>query len=347
MSSGDSAPAARSSHAHKPRLGRGLSSLIIDSTAEAVHTHREPIQVPVPAAAAPAAAPPAPAAASPAVERDPAEIRVDHIAPNPYQPRRAFSELELAELADSIARQGVLQPLIVCRASDPAAEKPYTLIAGERRLRAAKLADLSAVPCVVRSPSQREMLEWALVENIHRADLNPIDRGMAYREYMDRFTLTQAQAAERLGQARATVANYLRLIVLPLTIQNWIASGELSLGHAKILAGITMGDRELIDLANRVCKESLSVRQLEEVVGGSRPAVTVPQQVEAERKTQQREVVKTAYIRDLEDQLTRTVGTRVAIRPGRAKNTGRLIIDYYNLDDFDRILGGLGVSVES
>ena len=176
-----------------PRLGRGLSSLISSSssTSQAGGARQgegryEPM------------APDGPT-------ND--EIAVDQISPNPFQPRHRFDEDALTDLAASISQQGILQPLVIARATSEDADRPYMLIAGERRLRAAQQAGLDTVPCVVRTPSRQQVLEWALVENIQRRDLNTMERAAAYREYIDRFELTQAEAAERLGQARTTVTN--------------------------------------------------------------------------------------------------------------------------------------------
>ncbi len=324
----------------RPRLGRGLSSLISTSASAPAPPPAPPTDAP-PAGAAPAPDAPAAAAAAPppaAPDPRPSEVPVGDIAPNPYQPRREFTEQELAELTASVAQQGILQPLLIARASGPDATTPYVLIAGERRLRAARRAGLATVPCVLRQATPQEMLEWALVENIHRADLNPIERATAYREYMERFSLTQADAAEKLGQARATVANYLRLLDLPDPLPLLIASGTLSFGHAKVLAGLAgQSDRQKA-LALEVIEDGLSVRELEAIVAEPDPEPRAPARPRPPRPP---------YLVDVEEQLTRTVGTRVAIRPGRAKNSGRIVIDYYSLDDFDHIVAALGARLES
>ena len=326
------------SHSSKPRLGRGLSSLIGNLTAQpAADEHYESAETPQPISAA-TLTPPA-AAAEPMATGKPLEIAVDQIAPNPYQPRREFDPEQLAELTDSIATQGVLQPLIVVPAGEEEESYDYILIAGERRLRAARLADLMTVPCVVRSASRQEMFEWALIENIQRSDLNAVERAEAYRDYMNRFDITQIQAAERLGQARATVANYLRILDLHESVQKMLLAGELTFGHAKVLASLAGDVTRQTALARRAVAKRLSVRQLEGLIAAARTAR--PEPAAAPRGS------KAPYIVDLEEQLTHTVGTRVTIKPSRAKNTGRLIIDYYNLADFDRITASLGLNVES
>jgi len=319
----------------KPRLGRGLSSLINGLTrAPAEEEHYEPAQPPQPVAAAPTSA------AEAAATGKPLEIAVDQIAPNPYQPRREFDPEQLAELTDSIATQGVLQPLIVVPAGEEEESYDYILIAGERRLRAARLADLMTVPCVVREASRQEMFEWALIENIQRSDLNAVERAEAYRDYMNRFDLTQVDAAERLGQARATVANYLRILDLHESVQKMLLGGELTFGHAKVLAALAGDVTRQTALARRAVKKSLSVRQLEGLIAAAQTARPEPSAATAR-------TAKPAYIVDLEEQLTHAVGTRVTIKPARAKNTGRLMIDYYNLEDFERITTALGLNVES
>lgn len=272
----------------------------------------------------------------------PQEVLIDSIAPNPYQPRREFPAGELAELAASIVQHGILQPLLVMPAGDPAASHPYILVAGERRLRAARQAGLTAVPCVVREATERQMLEWSLIENIQRSDLNAVERAQAYRNYMDRFGLTQAEVAERTGEARATIANYLRILDLCDDVQRALLAGELTFGHTRALAGLAGQDQLQRTLAQRITEQGLSVRQAESLVAiAQQPAATsTPAAARPSR-------AKPPYISDLEARLTQAVGTRVVIAPGRAKNTGRIVVEYYSLDDFDRIAAGLGLSPEA
>ena len=326
------ADTTKSTHA-RPRLGRGLSSLISSSVAptqmEGQYQSDEPLGDPQADTEIHPAAPP------------PGEIAVPlaDIAPNPYQPRRQFNEAELAELADSIAQQGIIQPLIVVKNTEPDSATPYTLIAGERRLRAARLAALQTAPCIVRQATRQQMLEWALIENIQRSDLNPLERAEAYHQYMARFSLTHAQVAERLGQPRATISNYLRLLDLPGPCRELISQDRLSFGHAKVLAGLAERPQLQIRLARRVAAKGLSVRHLEALAAGStQPA--------AEAATRPALAAKPPYVRDLEQRLTHAVGTRVAIRPGRTANTGRIVVEYYSLDDFDRIAQRLGLDAD-
>lgn len=309
------------------RLGRGLSSLISSSS---------------PVASTPAEEDPHGRYESTATPNTlTRDIPIDQISPNPFQPRRQFDEDALTDLAASITQQGILQPLVVAPATADA-DRPYTLVAGERRLRAAQQAGLDAVPCVVRTPTRQQILEWALVENIQRTDLNPLERAQAYREYIDRFELTQAEAAERLGQARTTVTNHLRLLDLADEVQTLIRDGRLTFGHAKVLATLIGNPAPQTELAKRTVKDGLSVRQLEALVATAQGGAKAPGDSPSKTAPD-----KSAYLVELEEQLTRTIGTRVKIRPGRSKNAGRIIIDYYNLDDFDRIANTLGLELES
>lgn len=316
----------------RPRLGRGLTSLISSSVANPVEG-----QYQSDAAVADADQPAATDQA--VINGGGATLPLAEIGPNPYQPRRQFDEADLAELADSIAQQGIIQPLIVVKNINADRDLPYTLVAGERRLRAARLAGLQTAPCIIRQATGQQMLEWALVENIHRSDLNPLERAQAYHQYMDRFSLTHAQAGERLGQPRATISNYVRLLDLPESCQDLLSQGRLTFGHAKILAGLVGQPKLQVRLAKRTADKGLSVRHLEAL------AVGLAQRAGAAASEKPRPS-KPPYIHDLEQRLTQAVGTRVSIRPGRTKSTGRIIIEYYSLDDFDRIAQGLGLGAE-
>ncbi len=322
------------------RLGRGLSSLIHSSVAaDETDPHalsRAAGYLPegghVSAEASPKAEPAAGV---------PLEVPVDAIAPNPHQPRRTFQPEALAELAASIRQQGVLQPVLVVRSSGDDGQAPYVLIAGERRLRAAREAGLATIPCLVREASDRQMMEWSLIENIQRSDLNAVERAQAYRHYMDRFSLTQADVAERTGESRANVANYLRILDLCDEVQVMLVSASLTFGHARALAGLAGQAEVQQKLAKRIVGEGLSVRQAEQIVAAAHDPQAAPA-----GKARREAIGKPPYIQDVENRLTQAVGTRVAITPGRAKNTGRIAIDYYSLDDFDRIAGWLGFEAD-
>ena len=250
----------------KRRLGRGLSSLVTNSVqiADDDQTYQHVTGLPPivkPATDTPASSP------EPTVNN---EIATDSILANPFQPRHSFDEEQLAELAQSILQQGILQPLIVSPSHD-GADKPYMLIAGERRLRAAQQLNMPTVPCIVRKASRQQMLEWALVENIQRADLSPLDNATSYRDYIDRFNLTQAQAAERLGTSRADIANHLRILDLPDSVLVLLSDSTLSFGHAKVLAGLAGQPNRQESLASKVVKKGLSVRQLEGLIEADSP----------------------------------------------------------------------------
>ncbi|MHC4983293.1 MAG: ParB/RepB/Spo0J family partition protein [Planctomycetota bacterium] len=323
----------RSEASKKPRLGRGLSSRIVNSAEAADESAYRRVTGLPPVGKVPRDT----AGGSPAAEKL-RDVPLEQIGPNPHQPRQDFEPQQLAALAESISKQGLLQPLIVAESSQPAAAHRYLLVAGERRLRAARQLNLPSVPCLVRQATPRQMLEWALIENIHRTDLNPIERAEAYRNYVDRFALTQDQAAEKLGQPRSTVANYLRLLDLCDDVRQMVIDGRLSFGHAKVLAGLVNQPARQLALARKAAARQLSVRRLEGLVSVAEAAAGAPS-IKAR-------AAKPAYIRDLEAQLSQALGTRVTIQPGRAKQTGRVVIEYYSLDDFDRIAAALGAKLE-
>lgn len=323
---------------HKPpRLGRGLSSLIRSSApADPSDGQYEPTDT-SPLASAAAALP---ASAKPAGLI--AMLPLDAIARNPYQPRRSFDEPALQRLADSIGAHGLLQPVLVAELVEAEDGKRYRLIAGERRLLAALKAGLAEIPCIVRTATRRQTLELALVENIHRADLNPLERARAYRDLADHFGLTQEQVADAIGEPRPTVANYLRILDLCDAVQSLLLDGSLTFGHAKVLVSVPAADGTQLDLARRAAEEDLSVRQLEALAKAAQEGRPPP--AHKERRGPQ---MKAPYIQDVERQLTEAVGTKVHIRPGRARHRGRIVIEYYSLDDFDRIAGLLGAEIDS
>jgi ParB family chromosome partitioning protein len=330
------------------RLGRGLSSLIRSSTdVEANHSYESMVAAPVAPAPIPAPVqPPAVAIATPDSPKPDGNgthlLPVDQIRPNPYQPRRQFEPEALAELSASIKAYGLLQPVVVVKGPDGDGDAFY-LVAGERRLRAARQAGVQHIPCVVRQSSRQEMLELALIENIHRRDLDAMEKANAYRSLMDQFAMTQQDVAARVGQPRATVANYLRLLELCDDIQAMIRTGQLSFGHAKVISSLAgMADKQLF-AAEMVARDNLSVRKLEDLVqaiqGGTLDA--------AAAKTPKGVRAVTPYLADVERQLTQAIGTKVTIKQGRAKHSGRIMIEYYNLEDFDKIASAFGAKIES
>ncbi len=247
-------------------------------------------------------------------------VALSEILPNPYQPRTDFAEEDLAELADSIKRNGLLQPLLVRRKGDGR----YELIAGERRLRAARLAGLQQVPVIVRHCTDQEAMEFALVENLQRKDLNPMETARAYHRLLREFGLTQDALAQRVGKDRSSVANLVRLIHLPSEIQQDIEAGRLTVGHAKVLLALDEPEEQL-RVARRIAAESLSVRQAEQWIARAARA----------RRTRRRGSRASAYP-DLELRLQRRLGTRVAITKGR--RGGTLVIHYFTPEDLDRLI---------
>lgn len=263
----------------------------------------------------------------PSAEPEPAgktvvEIPVSRVHPNPSQPRQEFDPDALAELADSVSRNGILQPIIVRPDADG-----YELIAGERRWRAAVQAGMTTIPAIVRPASDNESLELSLIENIQRQDLNPIEQARAYKELIERFALTQEEAAARLGKKRPSVANLLRLLDLPQDIQADVSRGTLSMGHARALLALPDAPEQR-RLAARVKKDDLSVRQTERLVND---------RLRRRRPSRQPDA-KATHILDLERQLRESLGTRVTIAQHKHDHSGRIVVDYFSRDDFDRIL---------
>ncbi|MDZ7815151.1 MAG: ParB/RepB/Spo0J family partition protein [Planctomycetota bacterium] len=250
------------------------------------------------------------------------EIPVERIEPNPWQPRKEFDEEKLAELATSIKNSGVISPIVVRREGDR-----YVLVAGERRLKAAKIAEIKRIPAIVRNVDDREMVEIALVENIQREDLNPMDKALAYHNLMTRFDYTQEQVSERLGQKRSTVANFLRLLKLPGEVQQSVREGSITMGHARALLSIEDMAQQL-RVAERIQKDDLTVREVERIVSKAHVKGTDrPKKVEAEPDP---------HIADVEERLRQYFGTRVVVRHGKKK--GKIVIDYYDTADLNRIL---------
>ncbi|HPD14995.1 MAG TPA: ParB/RepB/Spo0J family partition protein [Planctomycetota bacterium] len=251
------------------------------------------------------------------------EIPVAKVRPNPNQPRHEFDQDSLGELVESVTRNGVIQPIIV-----RALEDGYELIAGERRWRAAQLAGLATIPAIVRPASENESLELALIENIQRQDLNPMEQARAYKNLIERFSLTQEEAAARLGKKRSSVANILRLLDLPTDIQDAVSRGTLSMGHARAL--LALPDRaEQVRLAARIQRDDLSVRQTEQIVND---------RLKRARSHQSTTEPKPAYITDLEGKLREALATRVTILPHKHDEGGRIVVDFFTKDDFQRLL---------
>lgn len=249
------------------------------------------------------------------------EIAVDDIVPNPYQPRKTFDPEKLEELANSIHQYGVIQPIIVRRLA-----KGFELVAGERRWRASQRAGLKTMPVVVRDYGDSEMMEIALIENLQREDLNPIEEAISYRRLMEEFGLTQEEVAKKLGRSRSLIANTIRLLQLPEKVQSFVSRGTLSMGHAKALLALPDADVQQ-DAANRVIEEDLTVRDIEEIV---RKATA--KKAKNKKKVQHREI----SLVDAEEKLKIFFGTQVKIKPGNIKS--KIEIEYYSQEDLERIL---------
>ena len=247
------------------------------------------------------------------------DVPLDRIVPNRYQPRHMFEPGELAQLAESVKRNGVLQPVLVRRKADGL----FELIAGERRYRAAKLAGLKSIPAVVRNSSDEQSMELALIENLQREDLNPMEEARAYSRLVTEFGLTQETLAQRFGKDRSSVANSLRLLNLPNEIKELVESIKLSMGHAKVLLGMSRPELQ-IKLAKLIIDGQLSVRQAEQLIASDLRA--------GKSKHSARKI--TAYP-DLEEKLRKRLGTKVAIHKGR--KGGRIEIHYFEPADLDRL----------
>lgn len=249
-------------------------------------------------------------------------IPVGDIHPNPRQPRHTFDPAEIASLAGSIREHGVLQPLIV----SPAGEDQYTLIAGERRLMAARQAGLETVPVIVREAGDQQHLELALVENIQREDLGPLEAAEAYRQLIDEFGLTQEDVAKRVGKSRTAVANTLRLLNLPEAVSKALAGGQISEGHARALLGLATPQSQENALQT-IVRNDLNVRQTEELVrrlSGQKPSSTPRAGLPPE-------------LFELEEKLRNRLGTRVQLRP--TQKGGTMVIHYYSDEELDALIG--------
>lgn len=310
----------------KPRLGRGLRSLIsVDIPND--DTPALPSEVPSVLTDQGNDAKAPPAAELPIGQRV-IELALGQVRPNPHQPRRDFDESALKELAASLKTNGVIQPIVVRQLADG-----FELIAGERRLRAAKLAGLSTVPAIVKEVDGLTQAQWALVENIQRESLNAIDRAEAYRTLLSQLVLSHAELAHRLGEDRTTITNHLRLLDLAAPVRNLIRQGQLSLGHAKVLAGVADVMKQDL-LAKEVVEKGLSVRALEGIIqstGNAGPAKPA-------------KAGSTPHIRNLEKSISGQLGMRVNVR-SKSNNKGSLVINYTSLDQFDDLMNRLGVKL--
>ena len=247
-------------------------------------------------------------------------LEISRIFPG-EQPRKIFRDNSLKELAASIKEKGILQPIIVSRVGDGS----FRLIAGERRWRAAQIAGLKKIPAIVKNVASKDSLEIALIENIQREDLNPIEEAEAFNRLVKDFNLTQEEVSEKVGKERATVANYLRLLKLPDEIKSLISDSSLSMGHARAILSIE-GRANQLQAARRIIKKGLSVREAESLAKNGAP-----------KKSKTRSAHKDPQIASLEDKLIKSLGTKVRIQH-KGEKGGRIEIEYYSLDELDRLL---------
>jgi len=305
-------------------LGKGLESLLPKRPA--------PVAAEVPSISA-VAAPSQPAGR-------PLEIPLDHIDRNPWQTRTHFDEVRLAELAQSIAVSGVVQPVVV-RPIPPSPTLPpgqnpqrYQLITGERRWLASRKAGKETIPAIVRQVADEQVLEMTIVENLQRTDLNPMEQARAYQRLSNEFKLTQEQMAVRTGKERASVANFLRLLRLPESVQSKVESGDLSFGHARALLALENADA-INAAAQKVMALSFSVRQTENYVQG----LIHPEEKEKKQKAAAQQT-EDPNVREAEARIRRSLGLKVRIEDNKGK--GRVVIEYSGLEDFDALLTALG-----
>ncbi len=255
------------------------------------------------------------------------ELLIDEIVPNPQQPRKDFNDEKLAEMVDSIRENGIIQPIVVQKGKNG-----YELIAGERRWRASKKAGLKKIPAIVREASTSESLALALIENIHRHDLNPMEEASAYYRLATDLGMTQEEIARKMGKNRATVANFLRLVKLPKVVQEDLSSGRLTMGHARALLGLE-SEKGLEVLRREIIQQDLNVRQTERRVRVFNDSHGRQQAASRQGKTSGGK--KDIFLKNQEKELERTLGTKVEIQQG--KKGGKLVITYYSDEDLSRI----------
>lgn len=272
-------------------LGRGLESLFVDNSVEEINSATN-------------------------------KLKIMEIEPNHDQPRKIFDEKALSELADSISQHGVLQPLVV----RPMTNGGYQLVAGERRWRAARIAGLSEVPVIIKELTDEETIEIAMIENLQREDLNPLEEALGYSYMMDELKITQEEAAEKVGKSRPAIANALRLLKLPEEIQEMVKNNLISAGHARALLGFSTKE-EMISTANLIIKEDISVRQIEALVKEAKKAPAKPK---AEKK-------RDKFFSEVELALVDNLGRKVKIKENGKKGSGILEIEFFDKDDLESL----------
>lgn len=249
------------------------------------------------------------------------KIALQKLVVNPFQPRKLFDDEAITELAQSISEHGIIQPIVVRKKG-----KKYEIVVGERRFRAAKLANLEEIPAIVKDLTEEQMMELAILENLQREDLTPIEEAEAYESLIEKLNFTQEELAKRLGKSRPYITNHLRLLQLPDEVRDLVNSGQLSMGHGRTLLGLK-NKRRIPEVANKVIKQSLNVRQLE---------VYIKQLNEEVSRETDKPKKKDIFVQATETQLREYFGTNVQIR--KSKNKGKIEIEFYSEDDLERIL---------
>lgn len=278
----------------KRGLGRGLSALIPDNIeADLLNTEESKEQV--------------------------VELDINLIVPNKNQPRKEFEKVSLEELKNSIQQYGIIQPIVVRKVEDK-----YEIIAGERRWRAAREASFDKIPCIIKEVDEKEAIKLAIIENIQREDLNPIEEANAFKSLMNTYNLKQEEVAEAVGKSRSYVANSLRLLNLDEEIQDYISEGKISTGHAKALLGVR-NKKDRLSIAKTIIDKKLNVRETEKLVSKSK-----------RKKTGRSTVEKDPFIKEIEERLMSTLGTKVTLIS--SKKGGKIEIEFYNEEDLQRIL---------
>jgi len=258
-------------------------------------------------------------------------LKLSEIKPNRFQPRRSFREAELAELMDSIREKGVIEPVIVRKSGTG-----YELIAGERRLRACQKLGLEKIPAIIRQATDQEALEIALIENIQRENLNPIEESRGYERLAREFSLTQEALAKKVGKERSTVANSLRLLALPEEIQKMLEDDKLTAGHGRALLMVS-DKRKQLSLANSILSKGLSVREAEALAKGEPAKTSAPASAKTPRQLDQ-------HLTNIQNEIQRALGTKVRI-VSQGKNKGKIEVEYYSANDFERILQKLNIKL--
>ena len=264
-----------------------------------------------------------------------AEVLLDQIIPNPFQPRTSFSEESIRELADSMKAHGMLQPVVLARADQ---EGQFYLVAGERRCRAAKIAGLKSVPAIIRSYDRKEMLEVALIENLQREDLNPVEEARGYKRLMNEFGYKQEELAVRIGKSRPAVANSIRLLSLPESVLDYLSKGTLRPGQARPLLSLD-NEEEIVVYAEKIVTEGLTSRQVEEMVGSKNVGDNDKSKINKRKNQEGEEPPLTPIHSEIQLQIQRTLGTKVRLKEG--KSGGTIEIFFYSEEDLERLVARL------